>query len=331
MKISVIIPVYNAERYLEACLDSVMAQYFQDWECLLVNDGSTDLSGKICDRYSGIDTRFMAFHIGNSGVSVARNMGIKHARGEYVAFIDSDDTVERGYLMELYEKITANRADLAVCGVRRVYPEGAEVVCATEGVVSLGCGNFDGFVELTRKSLLYGACMKLYRSEIIKEKNIAFPVGVDFGEDLMFNFAYLEYASVLAVSEAPNYNYRIASGGTLSTSASSREFWLNYEQWKVIRSFFGRKGIDTPDARKCLSDRLWGLAYDTAMSRRLPLGKIRKIFCRRFVKDLLDFSSCSIAVPGWLRMCILKRQHLLIWLLQRRITESGLKTQSVKP
>lgn len=118
MKISVIIPVYNTERYLEECLDSVIAQTFEAWECLLIDDGSSDRSGSICDRYAESDFRFKVFHTANSGVSAARNLGIEHASGSCIAFIDSDDTVDPGYLSVLHTSMVQDDVDLAVCGMK---------------------------------------------------------------------------------------------------------------------------------------------------------------------------------------------------------------------
>lgn len=319
MEISIIIPVYNTEQHLEECLDSVVAQHFQDWECLLIDDGSTDGSGRICDLYAGSDTRFRVFHTENAGVSAARNLGIAHAAGSYLAFIDSDDTVDREYLSELH-RLTADDIDLTVCGMKCINSDGIEIRSSERGVFSLCGENADRFVDLNRKFLLYGPVVKLYRTRIVRENQIRFPEGVHFGEDLIFNLAYMEHVDRIAVSEAAAYNYRRSPDGTLSTSEHSVDFKTNYEQWKMIGSFFRRRGIDSPDARTFLSNRLWGLAYDTAMSRRLTLGEIKTIFSAGFVKDLRAFGSYSIPIPDWLRMAVSNRLHTLIWLLQRRIT-----------
>src|SRR5690606_27273688 len=96
-KVSVIIPVYNAEKYLRECIDSVLAQTFDDFELLLINDGSTDGSGKICDEYAQKDARVKVFHKENGGVSSARNLGLDNAKGEWITFIDSDDWIGENY------------------------------------------------------------------------------------------------------------------------------------------------------------------------------------------------------------------------------------------
>ena len=102
-KISVIVPVYNVEKYLHRCVDSILAQTFTDFELLLINDGSKDSSGVICDEYAAKDSRVLVFHKENGGVSSARNMGLDNAKGEWISFVDSDDWVEKEYLETLYQ------------------------------------------------------------------------------------------------------------------------------------------------------------------------------------------------------------------------------------
>ena len=116
-KISVIIPVYNAELYLKECLDSICNNTYIDLEIILLNDGSLDRSGKICDDYAQKDARIKVFHKKNQGVSATRNLGIKYATGKYIAFIDSDDYVEKNYFKSLYENLKMNDTDLSVCRV----------------------------------------------------------------------------------------------------------------------------------------------------------------------------------------------------------------------
>lgn len=318
MKISVIIPVYNTERYLEECLDSVIAQTFEAWECLLIDDGSSDRSGSICDRYAESDFRFKVFHTANSGVSAARNLGIEHASGSCIAFIDSDDTVDPGYLSVLHTSMVQDDVDLAVCGMKLIRPVGVEINESEEGVFPINREHADRFVDLNRKFLLYAPFVKLYCADIIREKNIRFPSGIHYGEDLIFNFKYLEHVTTLAVVKAPYYNYRMASGGTLSTSVHSLEFQNNYDQWNIIRSFFERRGIDSPSAGMFLSDRLWGLAYDLTMGQKLSLKEVRHVFSARFINDLRTFYTYSIPIPGWLKIAISNRLSWLIWMIQRR-------------
>lgn len=318
MEISVIIPVFNTEKYLEECLDSVLAQQFKDWECLLIDDGSTDRSGNICDLYVGRDNRFKVFHTVNGGASSARNLGIKYASGKYIAFIDSDDTVDEEYLSNLYKAAEKSKSELTVCGMKLIYPFGVETYTVAEGSVVIGNGHSDRFVELNQKFLLYGPVVKLYRSDIIKNNKIRFPLAVHYGEDLIFNLEYLEYVNEIHVIDSPGYNYRILSTGSLSSSFHSRNFENNYRQWKKIHSFFEKRDIEGTNARTFLSNRLWGIGYDLVLSSRLPVRELRDVFCTEFVNDLKAFNEYTIDIPNWLKILILNRLYQLIWLIQRR-------------
>ena len=112
--ISIIVPIYNVEKYLRQCLDSIMNQTYRNFECLLINDGSSDNSEDICREYVSKDSRFRYFEKENGGVSSARNLGIEHSKGEYITFIDSDDWVDSDYLEVLYNSLVDERADIAI-------------------------------------------------------------------------------------------------------------------------------------------------------------------------------------------------------------------------
>ena len=120
-KISVIVPVYNTEKYLNRCIDSILAQTFTDFELLLIDDGSTDCSGKICDEYAAKDSRVRVFHKENGGVSSARNMGLDNAQGEWITFVDSDDWVHEDFLKKRLALALNDNADIAYCDVEYVY------------------------------------------------------------------------------------------------------------------------------------------------------------------------------------------------------------------
>ncbi|MCR0206926.1 glycosyltransferase family 2 protein [[Clostridium] innocuum] len=123
--ISVIVPVYNVERYLEKCIDSIISQSFKDIEIILVNDGSTDSSGAICNKYRSIDNRIVVLNKTNGGLSSARNMGIEYCTGKFITFIDSDDTVSENILEKLYYNLINNNCDISVCNVIDIYDDGS--------------------------------------------------------------------------------------------------------------------------------------------------------------------------------------------------------------
>ncbi len=116
-EISIIIPIYNSEKYIEQCINSILNQTFKNFELILINDGSTDNSRVICERYENKDKRIKLFNIGNRGVSSARNLGIENSRGKYIMFCDSDDYVKNTWCEELYKLIKDNNNSYIVCGV----------------------------------------------------------------------------------------------------------------------------------------------------------------------------------------------------------------------
>ena len=113
-RFSIIVPVYNVEKYLSTCVESILSQTFNNWELILINDGSTDYSGIICDEYKKKDTRIKVFHTENKGVSAARNIGLKNAIGEWIAFIDSDDYMEKNWLEVVSMTIKKYKAELYI-------------------------------------------------------------------------------------------------------------------------------------------------------------------------------------------------------------------------
>ena len=126
-KISVVVPVYNAERFLHKCVDSILSQSFSDLELILVDDGSPDNSGAICDDYARQDSRVKVIHQRNSGVSVARNRGIQEASGDYIGFVDSDDWIDSEMYAVLYQTAKKEHTDIVMCDSMTVYDDGRKV------------------------------------------------------------------------------------------------------------------------------------------------------------------------------------------------------------
>lgn len=213
--ISVIVPVYKAENYLAKCVDSILNQTFGDFELLLIDDGSPDRSGALCDEYAVRDSRVRVFHQENGGVSAARNAGMKAACGDYLAFCDADDYLEGNALERLYTALTENGADTAGCGHYYIWPDGrtqAEKGALPAGVygreklragivepllgrrLDFGNGVFNGFVVRF-----------LYSRAVICENNIAFEGA--YLEDELFLMEYFLHARKLAMVDDPLYYY----------------------------------------------------------------------------------------------------------------------------
>ena len=200
--ISVIVPVYNVEKYLERCVKSIVAQTYKDLEILLIDDGSTDKSGKMCDDFQQTDSRIKAFHKQNGGLSDARNYGIEHSAGEFISFVDSDDYIDEKMLETLHRLITENDADLAVCSAMDVF-EGKEVTQVKE-IKEFNLNKVESYKYMLRGDGIPSACNKLYKRQTVG--NVRFPVGKLY-EDGFFTPQILKRVEKTAVTSKPMYYY----------------------------------------------------------------------------------------------------------------------------
>lgn len=316
--ISIIVPVYNSHSYLVTCLDSIRNQTFLDWECILVDDGSIDGSGDIIDQYERIDERFIAIHRSNGGVSSARNVGISRSKGEYVAFVDSDDWIDSRYLEKLYNAIISGDIDLSICGYHKVKQDEIIHSLYTDDSVSF-CIDRDNeslFIDLIEQYYFFNPWQKLFRLSIIKDNGIAFNETCSYGEDLLFNFCYLEHVQRVSVINEALYYYRVTGEGSLSRRIRPDWFDINYSQWTVLRRFFEAKFGDYELSKVFLYRRLWGIIYDSVfLYPRLPqrrLNYLKRILSIPEINELrlYDDFPCS----KWISVSILNRWFLVFYL-----------------
>lgn len=205
--ISVIIPVYNVEKYITKTIESVLIQTYTNFELILVDDGSQDNSGQICDIYSAKDQRVRVIHKKNGGVSSARNVGIDLSSGKYIAFIDGDDFVSEHYLETLHNMLVTNNVDMAVQVYYNMYPTGKEKSVKEHINEVMSAWQFIEFEILEGRDT--SPYVKLYKTEIIKKYNIRFDENVTNLEDMLFLFHYVkECSSVFYNTDEINY-YRI--------------------------------------------------------------------------------------------------------------------------
>lgn len=249
MTISIIIPVYNSEKYLERCIDSVLAQSFSDFELVLINDGSTDRSGVICDEYAEKDMRVVVFHKKNEGVSKARNLGLLHAKGDYVTFIDSDDAIDSDFLSDFFTVNTKEKSpDLYIQGYKKIY-EGRKAIETTrflqEGYYETKEEVYSFLCIGVEKFLLNYAISKLYKRELLRKHNILFDSSFSLGEDHLFVLTFLQIVNSVCVSKSAGYNYFFAFNPDSLTSRplNIQQFYLYskvaYEQYapKLVSRF----------------------------------------------------------------------------------------------
>lgn len=203
-KISVIVPVYNVEQYLGRCVDSILEQTYQNLEVLLVDDGSPDSCGDICDKYAKEDSRVRVLHKENGGLSDARNAGIELATGTYVAFIDSDDWIEPQMMEVLYTTLLCHDADIAECSYRNLYADMDMEETACTGDVTVGDNIFALEAMLDWHYFKPNAWNKLYKKSVIG--SIRYPKG-RIHEDEFTTYKFFYQAKKLAYIDFSFYNY----------------------------------------------------------------------------------------------------------------------------
>lgn len=214
-KVSIVVPVYNAEKYLGYTISSIIKQTYRNIEIILINDGSTDDSLQICRNYAEIDERIRVIDIPNGGVSRARNRGIEEATGRYIQFVDSDDVIAETMTGQLVNVMELYDTDMVVCGMKYVLLEGNRVLkmedwlpdyLGKECVLSQRMFLEDFSRILLYTVLLEGPCNKLYKKEYFEEKNIRFPEGRELGEDFLLNLQYFrEMKRVVFISDVLYY------------------------------------------------------------------------------------------------------------------------------
>lgn len=215
--ISVIVPIYKAEKCLNRCVDSILAQSYKDFEVLLINDGSPDNCSKICDDYSAQDNRVKVLHKENQGVSAARNDGIRMARGEYIMFVDSDDEIYPDAMKVMIEQMV-NECDVVIGKTMcfsELHPKGIQNEDLKKQLYDL-----HGFIKetvQTESSIFLVIWSKLFKTDIINKNRLRFDVLMDYGEDTKFMCQYLILCKNIYITSDFVYKYYQATEGSLSS------------------------------------------------------------------------------------------------------------------
>lgn len=217
--ISIVVPVYNVEKYLNICMESILKQTYSNIEVILVDDGATDCSGQMCDHYAEQDERVKVIHQKNGGLSDARNNGITQARGKYITFIDSDDVVSSELVAYLYNILKENDVDIAICDPVHCYPN--QKIVFEQETFNRVYDPEDAIAEmLYQKSFLVAAWGKLYRKEYFEE--IDFPHGMLF-EDSAVMYKLFDKAQKIVYGNAKLYGYIHREGSITTKKFSKRD------------------------------------------------------------------------------------------------------------
>lgn len=225
--LSFVLPIYNVEKYLEECVDSILPQMTEDCEIILVDDGAKDSSGAICDRYAERDPRIRVIHKENGGLSSARNAGLLAARGEYVTFVDSDDKIYSESVPKLLEWISAKGGDMCFLQAEKFFPDGTRYDLG-ERIRSDGLNarpREEAIAYLTSRPKYPGsAWAKLYRRSFLLENDCHFPYDRRYSEDLGFIRDCILCAQSFDALEMPFYQYRKNREGSITSRFSLKNF-----------------------------------------------------------------------------------------------------------
>lgn len=281
-KISIIVAVYKAEAYLHRCVDSLLAQTFRNFEILLIDDGSPDHSGKICDDYANQDARIRVFHKENEGVSSARQCGMEHVRGEYVIHADPDDWVEPNMLEELYAKAEESDADMVICDLYDEYECYTKYSCQRPESLATSCV----LVEISSGKLYTSLTNKLVRVKSYKINNIRFPLGINRGEDDYVVIYLLNKINSVAYLPRAYYHVdRYSNVNSLSKNYTKEVF----KQYVSLLQMIKNEIYDNQPS-KAYNSYVCYIAYDTFAYNVLSPAEY-VLFFRSKIKDVC----CSYA------------------------------------
>lgn len=251
--ISIIIPVYNLEDYLERCLNSVLNQTYSNIEIIIVNDGSTDNSGKIIDEFAQKDSRIKVLHKKNTGVSDTRNKGLEIANGDYIGFVDGDDEVKENMYQKLLENLKENKADISHCGFEYITP--------TKKINFHGTGkkmiqsNHEALKSLMEGNIFEPSTWtKLFKKNVVA--NIRYPIDIKINEDLLFNIYAFRKAKTIYYEDISLYKYydtvtperklfkESNLGDTIKVAATIKEIFKNSELKNVANNLYVGKLVN---------------------------------------------------------------------------------------
>lgn len=283
--ISIIVPAYNVERYLTVCLSSIEKQTYQNFEVILIDDGSKDSTGDICDAIAAKDNRFKVIHQKNQGVSAARNAGIRAANGDYICFVDSDDKLQKEFL-----KGFELNYDISIQGYLLQEGEKKIPISYREFL------SFDNVAKVYCLNDIHSAPFsKLCKTEIINRNNIHFPEGISFSEDTIFFLQYIKFCKSIHVSENCNYVY-YKREGSLTAKHHNVEMLMKKED--MLFSLYDELFLDRSFKKKFFHELSLFILYKYYFNEKLtlkcimsfPLGDIVKGYLSYFEAILLEVS-----------------------------------------
>lgn len=262
--VTIIIPIYNAEKYIARCVSSCLEQEYTNIELLLINDGSKDASGRICDEFAKGDSRVHVIHKENSGVSDTRNLGIREAKGEYLQFMDADDWITSDATKLLVKNAVEHDCDMVIADFYRVSGEKKSVKGAIDEEGLITRNQFAEYMMENPSDFYYGVLWnKLYRTSIIKEQQIFMDQTLSWCEDFLFNLEYLRFVKTVYVLQSPIYYYVKTKGSLVSQSANfTNSVKMKFTMFEYYQQFYQNVFTEKEYDKKKLS--LYRFLIDSA-------------------------------------------------------------------
>ena len=271
---SIIVPIYNAEKTLSKCLDSICEQTFESYEVILIDDGSTDQSLSICKRYEIQNKRFRVHHQNNAGQSAARNAGLDIADGKWICFVDSDDCIEASYLQEIWDAAQNYDPDVVFIGHNKVNESGAKEAFLPGEVME---NNIKTALALSEQDMFGYTWIKAFRRDSIKKNR--FDASLNLFEDEVFTCQVLPYCRRIGVVNKPIYNYNIGDGSSL-IGRTHQDYCLKcdkvYQVWKILLDGCQEKANILAKKANSFVSRCYYYAFERQVNIRSYFSQLRK-------------------------------------------------------
>ena len=286
--VSIIMPVYNTQDYLAESIESVLRQTDPDWELLIIDDGSTDESGAVCDAFAARDSRIRVFHKSNGGVSSARNEGLKQVRGAWVCFLDSDDAYSPDYLKTMREMTHRSGGIPACCGFAEIPESSGEEVCRPMSDKEVATDDF--LYEALIGTLAMPICCWSWIFPAREACRIPFDESLRFGEDTLYVCQLLTAFDRIYYDPVPLYLYRVGREGNTATEKSFMKFASRYEAIRKIRAGF--EGRFPRSAQVLVKNMVENAAFASREAKKSGLKDQSRAFRSRAFSAWKELLSC---------------------------------------
>lgn len=306
--LSVIIPAYNVEKYIERCINSVLNQYLKNIEIIVIDDGSKDKTSDICLKISENNKNIIYKKVQNGGCSAARNLGVSMAKGKYIAFLDSDDWVDSDMYINMIEEAEKNQADIVICGFKKL--DENKNLLSTVKIPKRN--NKNEYIDCTTEWFA-SPCNKIYKRDLLEKNNIRFLLNIYTGEDMFFNFISFFYSKNIISLDEPYYNYFMNQNSVSNNYKNRTDIYI------VIReliSFYKRNGVykeNINKIRECF--KYHGIMYPFDVLQKLNENKVENwkrfyIKIKEEINRLKEIETIDIKIYYYYRIFRLK----MMWL-----------------